>query len=132
MIKKEYFFKGYKSILKVDSPAIALGCCFIAIGALLKNIGFNIQESIISTMLIYALPGSLVMAESILVGASLLSIFIAVWFVNARFYPMAGPMPKLDVLELWLSSNYVVSMAMMQLKIDLATRLSLLQVITDS
>ena len=89
MINKEFFFKGYKSILKPDSPAIALGCCFIAIGALLKNIGFNIQESIFSTMLIYALPGSLVMAESILIGASLLSIFIAVWFVNARLYPMA-------------------------------------------
>ena len=89
MIKKELFFRGYKSILKPDSPAIALGCCFIAIGALLKNIGFNIQESIFSTMLIYALPGSLVMAESILVGASLVSIFIAVWFVNARLYPMA-------------------------------------------
>ncbi len=88
MIKKELFFKGYKSILKPDSPAIALGCCFIAIGALLKNIGFNIQESIFSTMIIYALPGSLVMAESILIGASLLSIFIAVWFVNARLYPM--------------------------------------------
>ncbi len=89
MIKKELFLKGYKSILKPDSPAIALGCCFIAIGALLKNIGFNIQESIFSTMLIYALPGSLVMAESILIGASLLSIFISVWFVNARLYPMA-------------------------------------------
>ncbi len=89
MVKKELFFRGYRSILKADSPAIALGCCFIAIGALLKNIGFNIQESIFSTMLIYALPGSLVMAESILVGASLLSIFIAVWFVNARLYPMA-------------------------------------------
>ncbi len=89
MVKKELFFRGYKSILKSDSPAIALGCCFIAIGALLKNIGFNIQESIFSTMLIYALPGSLVMAESILVGASLISIFIAVWFVNARLYPMA-------------------------------------------
>ena len=89
MIKKKLFFKGYTSILKSDSPAIALGCCFIAIGALLKNIGFNIQESIFSTMLIYALPGSLVMAESILIGASLLSIFIAVWFVNARLYPMA-------------------------------------------
>ena len=89
MIKKELFLKGYKSILKPDSPAIALGCCFIAIGALLKNIGFNIQESIFSTMLIYALPGSLVMAESIMIGASLVSIFIAVWFVNARLYPMA-------------------------------------------
>ena len=88
MIKKKFFIKGLKSVLKSDSPAIALACCFVAIGALLKNIGFNIQESIFSTMLIYALPGSLVMAESILIGASLLSIFIAVWFVNARLYPM--------------------------------------------
>ena len=89
MIDKQFFFKGYKSILAYDSPAIALGCCFIAIGALLKNLGFNIQESIFSTMLTYALPGSLVMAESLLVGASLLNIFLAVWFVNARLYPMA-------------------------------------------
>ena len=89
MIKKEFFFKGYKSILKPDSPAIALACCFVAIGALLKNVGFNIQESVLSTLLIYALPGSLVMAESILIGASLISIFFAVWFVNARLYPMA-------------------------------------------
>ena len=89
MINKKFFFKGYKSILAHDSPAIALGCCFIAIGTLLRNLGFNIQESIFSTMLIYALPGSLVMAESLLVGASLLNIFLAVWFVNARLYPMA-------------------------------------------
>ena len=89
MINKEFFFKGFRSILAPDSPAIALGCCFIAIGALLKNLGFNIQESIFSTMLTYALPGSLVMAESLLVGASLLNIFLAVWFVNARLYPMA-------------------------------------------
>jgi predicted branched-subunit amino acid permease len=72
----------------MDSPAIALGCCFVAIGVLLKNLGFNIQESIFSTLLIYALPGSLVMAESLLVGASLLNIFLAVWLVNARLYPM--------------------------------------------
>jgi len=72
----------------MDSPAIALGCCFIAIGALFKNLGFSIQESIFSTFLTYALPGSLIMAESLLVGASLLNIFIAVWLVNARLYPM--------------------------------------------
>ena len=89
MINRQFFFKGYKSILAPDSPAIALGCCFIAIGALLKNLGFNIQESIFSTVLTYALPGSLVMAESMLIGASLLNIFLAVWIVNARLYPMA-------------------------------------------
>ena len=88
MINSKYFFKRFNSIKKMDSPAIALGCCFVAIGALLKNLGFNIQESIFSTLLIYALPGSLVMAESLLVGASLLNIFLAVWLVNARLYPM--------------------------------------------
>ena len=89
MINKYFFFKGFKSILSYDSPAIALGCCFIAIGALLKDLGFNIQESVFSTMLTYALPGSLVMAESLLIGSSLLNIFLAVWFVNARLYRMA-------------------------------------------
>ena len=84
MINSKYFFQGFSCINRMDSPALALGCCFIAIGALLKNLGFNIQESIFSTMLTYALPGSLVMAESLLVGASLLNIFLAVWFVNAR------------------------------------------------
>ena len=88
MINSKYFLKGYKSIKGIDSPAFALGCSFIAIGALLKNLGFNIQESIFSTFLTYALPGSLVMAESLLVGASLINIFIAVWLVNARLYPM--------------------------------------------
>jgi hypothetical protein len=69
MIKREFFLRGFRSILKPDSPAIALGCCFIAIGALFKNLGFTIQESVFSTMLTYALPGSLVMAESIFVCA---------------------------------------------------------------
>ena len=88
MIDLKYFLKGFSSISGVRSPAVALGASFIAIGALLKNIGFTIQESVFSTFLTYALPGSLVMAESMIVGASLLNIFIAVWLVNARLYPM--------------------------------------------
>ena len=88
MIDTKYFFKGFNCIKRFDSPAIALGCCFVAIGALLKNIGFNIQESIFSTLLTYALPGSLIMVESLLVGATLINIFLAVWLVNARLYPM--------------------------------------------
>jgi len=88
MIDSNYFFKGFKSIKGVGSPAIALGASFVAIGALLKNLGFTIQESIFSTFLTYALPGSLVMAESMFIGASLINIFVAVWLVNARLYPM--------------------------------------------
>ena len=88
MIDSKYFLKGFLSIKGVGSPAIALGVSFVAIGALLKNLGFSIQESIFSTFLTYALPGSLVMAESMFIGASLFNIFIAVWLVNARLYPM--------------------------------------------
>ena len=43
MIDSKYFLKGFASIRGVRSPAIALGASFIAIGALLKNIGFTIQ-----------------------------------------------------------------------------------------
>ena len=88
MVNSKYFFQGLKSLKSFDSPAIALGESFIAIGALLKNIGFNIQQSILSTVLTYALPGQLVMAESFFIGASLVNIFLAVWLVNARLYPM--------------------------------------------
>jgi len=88
MININYFLKGFFCIKSVNSPAIALAAGFIAIGALFKSIGLNIQESIFSTFLTYAMPGSLIMAESLIVGASLLNIFFAVWLVNARLYPM--------------------------------------------
>ncbi|MAJ22699.1 MAG: hypothetical protein CMI75_02810 [Candidatus Pelagibacter sp.] len=88
MINSKYYFKGLKSLKDINSPAIALGASFIAIGALLKDIGFNLEQSIFSTLFTYALPGSLVMAESFLIGASLINIFLAVWLVNARLYPM--------------------------------------------
>ena len=88
MLDPKYFLKGFKSIKGVGSPAIALGASFIAIGALLKNLGFSIQESVFSTFLTYALPGSLVMAETMIIGGSLLNIFFAVWLVNSRLYPM--------------------------------------------
>ena len=88
MINIKYFLKGFFCIKGADSPAIALAASFVAIGALFKNIGLNFQESVFSTFLTYALPGQLVMAESLLVGTSLLNIFIAVWLVNFRLYPM--------------------------------------------
>jgi len=109
MINSKYFFKGCKSIKGIDSPAFALGCSFIAIGALLKNLGFSIQESIFSTLLTYALPGSLVMAESLLVGASLVNIFLAVWLVNARLYPMTVSLMPLLMLESQPRRKYYLS-----------------------
>ena len=88
MINSKVFFQGLKSLKGSRSPAIPLAACFIALGALLKDAGFNIQQSVASSLFTYALPGQLVMAESLLVGASIVNIFIAVWLVNFRLYPM--------------------------------------------
>ena len=100
MINLKIFLKGLFSIKNFNSPGIALGASFIAIGALLKNIGFTIQESIFSTLLIYALPGSLVLAESMIISASLVNIFLAVWLVNSRLYPMT-----VSLMPLVISKN---------------------------
>ena len=88
MINSKIFLKGLKSLIGVRSPAIPLAACFIALGALLKDAGLNIQQSAASSFFTYALPGQLVMAESLLIGASIVNIFIAVWLVNFRLYPM--------------------------------------------
>ena len=88
MINFKIFFQGLKSLKGSKSPAIPLAACFIALGALLKDAGFNIQQSAASSFFTYALPGQLVMAESLLLGASILNIFLAVWLVNSRLYPM--------------------------------------------
>ena len=88
MINSKAFFRGLQSLKGARSPAIPLAACFIALGALLKDAGFNLQQSAASSIFTYALPGQLVMAESLLVGASIVNIFIAVWLVNFRLYPM--------------------------------------------
>ena len=122
MINIKYFFQGFSCIKKVDSPAIALGCCMIAIGVLLKNLGFNLQESVFSTFLTYALPGSLVMAESMMFGASLLNIFLAVWLVNVRLYPMTVALMPLLMHEnqprwkYYLSCHFVAVSAWLIMK----------------
>ena len=41
MINSKYYFQGLKSLKNFDSPAIALGASFVAVGALL-NIKTNI------------------------------------------------------------------------------------------
>ena len=127
MINFAYFFLGFKSVRSFDSPAIALACSFIAIGALLKNIGFNLQQSFFSTFFTYALPGQLVMAESFIIGASLINIFIGVWLVNARLFPMAVSMfpllksKKQSKWKYYLSCHFLAVSSWLIMKKDYRT-----------
>ena len=69
-------------------PGISLAASFFALGALFKNSGLNAAQSFLSTLIGFALPGQVVMAETLIVNGTLLNILIAVFLTNARLYPM--------------------------------------------
>lgn len=46
------------------------------------------MQSFLSTLIGFALPGQVVMAETLIVNGTLLNILIAVFLTNARLYPM--------------------------------------------
>ena len=127
MINSKVFLKGLKSLQGSKSPAIPLAACFVALGALLKDAGFNLQQSAASSLFTYALPGQLVMAESLLVGASLVNIFLAVWLVNARLYPMTVSLMPLLMHEsqprwkYYLSCHFIAVSAWLIMKSNYQT-----------
>ena len=67
MINSKVFFQGLKSLKGSKSPAIPLAACFVALGALLKDAGFNLQQSAASSLFTYALPGQLVRTPPLLI-----------------------------------------------------------------
>lgn len=81
-----HFKRGCRTALGI--PGISLAASFFALGALFKNLGLNATQSFLSTLIGFALPGQLVMAETLIVNGTLLNILIAVFLTNARLYPM--------------------------------------------
>lgn len=81
-----HFKRGCRTALGI--PGISLAASFFALGALFKNSGLNATQSFLSTLIGFALPGQLVMAETLIVNGTLLNILIAVFLTNARLYPM--------------------------------------------
>ena len=69
-------------------PGISLSASFFALGALFKNAGLDVTQSFLSTLINFALPGQMVMAETVIVHGTFLNIFLSVYLTNARLYPM--------------------------------------------
>ena len=69
-------------------PGISLAASFFALGALFKNTGLDATQSFLSTLISFALPGQVVMAETLIVHGTFLNIFLSVYLTNARLYPM--------------------------------------------
>lgn len=93
----------------VGAPAAVLFAGMIGFGALSQSVGMSIWASLGTSGLIFALPGQIVMAEMMAVGASGLIISLVVALTAARFLPMTLtvmpqiPNPHRDLrLFLWV------------------------------
>lgn len=67
---------------------IALISSFVALGALFSDNGWTLFETLLFSLVGYALPGQLVVAEMVSNNANVVAITIAVLLVNARLLPM--------------------------------------------
>lgn len=77
-------------------PMVVLTGGMIGFGALAEASGFNIYEAVLATVLIWALPGQIVLADLHATGANTWTIVIAVSIANLRFLPMTiAVMPHL-------------------------------------
>lgn len=70
-------------------PAAVLSAGFIGYGALAADAGYALGATTLSTVVIWALPGQLVLHEMYGVGAAWFAIVLAVALTAVRFLPMA-------------------------------------------
>ena len=73
----------------VGLPTIVLLGSLTGYGALAHDTGFGGGLAVLSTILVWGLPGQIVMSEMYAAGADILAIAIAVGMANMRFFPMA-------------------------------------------
>jgi predicted branched-subunit amino acid permease len=69
-------------------PAMVLAAGYVGFGALAAGHGLSLAGTMLSTMLIWALPGQLILVEMHTLGAPFLAVFLTVVFSGARFLPM--------------------------------------------
>jgi len=72
----------------LGTPAAVLAAGYIGYGALSADIGLSVWSTLLSTIVIWALPGQLILVEMSSSGAPLVAILLAVSFSAVRFLPM--------------------------------------------
>ncbi len=65
-----------------------LGISFLGLGALARGMGFDLWPALVSTILIWALPGQVVLLTLAHEGAALATIALTVSFTAIRLFPM--------------------------------------------
>lgn len=85
--RRAAFHEGIRHGLAV--PSIVIFATMTGYGSLANASGFSIFEALLSTLLIWAMPGQVAMADLKASGADLLVILLAVSVASVRFFPMA-------------------------------------------
>ncbi|MGQ9365149.1 AzlC family ABC transporter permease [Azospirillum sp. ST 5-10] len=69
-------------------PSLVLFASYVGFGSLVRESGLGLPEGLVSTATGWALPGQMALIELYGVGASLLTIALAVALTNTRLMPM--------------------------------------------
>lgn len=78
-----------KAVLEsLSLPAFILLTTMMGFGTLARSVGYSAEMSAFATLLIWGLPGQLVMVELTSTGQGLVAIIFACSLANARFFPM--------------------------------------------
>lgn len=101
-------------------PTLVLVGSLTGYGALAHDTGFGAGLAVLSTILVWGLPGQIVMAEMYAASADVLAIAIAVGMANMRFFPMAvslmptlgggGPVSRLAQAQLMSATSWAYVM----------------------
>jgi predicted branched-subunit amino acid permease len=70
------------------APLLVLCASYVGFGSLVRESGLSLPAGLLSTLSTWALPGQIIAVELSAVGASIVTIFIAVALTNARMMPM--------------------------------------------
>lgn len=93
--RKDAFWSGLKDAS--GAPAMVLFAGMVGFGAMGKTSGFDIGFTTLSSLLMFALPGQVVLMEMMVAGSSLIAIALAVTLTSTRFITMTVTLfPQFD------------------------------------
>ena len=69
-------------------PAWVVGCSLLGIGSLVRDVGHPLGAAVLSTLLVWAGPGQVILYGGLAVGSAPLAIALAVSLSALRFLPM--------------------------------------------
>ena len=84
--RRHAFFRGV--LAAPSTPVVVVVATFVGFGALSRDIGLDLFQALFITGTMFALPGQVVLADQIVVGATLVTTIFAVTLTAVRLLPL--------------------------------------------